>query len=213
MFLRHHPKLVFGNPNPLVRYTEQKRIDAIIDFLQPLRPSDQILAAGCGDGHIENFISTGRITMVDISKQAIRDAKANSHNPPPKKFVLADLEHLPFPKNTFNKIECSEVIEHVYSPTKLLSELHRVLKPSGFLVISFPNEQLINLLKKVFLTLGIFDLFFPNVPPDMTAEWHLRSYHLPAFLHDSSSLWQITGIKRIPFPFLPIRYVVKCSKT
>lgn len=211
MFIRYNNERVYYHTSPIIRFVERKRVETILKFLQPLNRSDQILAAGCGEGYIENKIPTGKITLVDLSQEAIRRAKINSNRITDKKFIVADLERLPFPKSSFDKIECSEVIEHVYSPKALLLELHRVLKPDGFLVITFPNEPLINFIKKIFIFLRVFNLFFPNVPKDMVEEWHLRSYNLSSFRKDSR-LWKIDTIQGIPFNFFPVRFAVKCKK-
>jgi len=212
MFIRYNNERIYYHSNPFIRFVEKRRIDVILKFLIPLRRTDNILAAGCGEGYIENKIPIGKITLVDLSKEAIRRAKTNSNRLKDKKFIVADLEYLPFTKSSFDKIECSEVIEHVYSPKSLLSELHRVLKPNGSLVITFPNEPFINLIKKFFIFLRIFYLFFPNVPKDMVEEWHLRSYDLSSFKKDSHRLWKIETIQTIPFKLLPIRYAVKCKR-
>ena len=59
-----------------------------------------------------------------------------------------DAEHLPFDNETFDFVNLSEVIEHVESPERALSELKRVLKPGGFAYVSVPNR------------LGFFDQHF-----------------------------------------------------
>ncbi len=51
-----------------------------------------------------------------------------------------DAEHLPFDNETFDFVNLSEVIEHVESPERSLSELKRVLKPGGFAYVSVPNR-------------------------------------------------------------------------
>jgi len=46
----------------------------------------------------------------------------------------------PFPSAAFDMVLCMEVIEHLaYSPTHMLAEAHRVLKPGGRLLLSTPN--------------------------------------------------------------------------
>lgn len=49
-------------------------------------------------------------------------------NPAPRNFVLGDCFHLPFKNNTFYKVTCFHVIEHISNPVALLKELIRVSK-------------------------------------------------------------------------------------
>jgi SAM-dependent methyltransferase len=46
----------------------------------------------------------------------------------------------PFSDGAFDVVLCMEVIEHLaYSPTHMLAETHRVLRPGGILILSSPN--------------------------------------------------------------------------
>ena len=47
---------------------------------------------------------------------------------------------LPFADESFDLIWCSEVIEHLEDPAFALSELRRVTKPGGTLVLTTPNS-------------------------------------------------------------------------
>ncbi len=47
---------------------------------------------------------------------------------------------LPFKSNEVEVIYCSEVIEHIPEPEILLTEIKRVLKPNGYLLLTTPNE-------------------------------------------------------------------------
>lgn len=49
--------------------------------------------------------------------------------------VIADAHELPFAAETFEGIVCMNAFEHYYDPLKVASELHRVLKPGGWLVV------------------------------------------------------------------------------
>jgi SAM-dependent methyltransferase len=56
--------------------------------------------------------------------------------------VAVDLNQkasLPFPEASFDCIHAGEIIEHLFSPDALLREIHRLLKPSGYAVITTPN--------------------------------------------------------------------------
>ncbi len=49
-----------------------------------------------------------------------------------------DGENIPFGDESFDVILCTEVIEHVANPSRLISEMGRVLKPGGTAVITAP---------------------------------------------------------------------------
>lgn len=49
-------------------------------------------------------------------------------------------QRLPFDDAQFDLIWCSEVIEHLRDPAFALSELRRVTKPGGLLVLTTPNS-------------------------------------------------------------------------
>ena len=53
---------------------------------------------------------------------------------------MADALNIPLAENSIDIAFCTEVIEHVQDPMKLLKEIRSLLKPKGRLVITFPNR-------------------------------------------------------------------------
>ncbi len=212
MFNKYNNERVYHHPNPLIRFVEQRRVEALLQLIQPIHEKQYILAAGCGEGYIESQIAGGRMLLVDLSVEAIRRARLRLSKTPHRKFVVANLEKIKVKPQTFDTIECSEVIEHVYNPDRMLREFHRVLKSEGKLVISFPNEPLINFIKRIFIRLGLFEFLFPNVPRNMMEEWHLHSFDLNVFKELIGNKWKIEKVTGAPFTWSPIRYVVSCVK-
>lgn len=49
-----------------------------------------------------------------------------------------DIEDLQFPDDHFDAIVCWSVLEHVPSPQRAISEMHRVLKPGGLIWVQLP---------------------------------------------------------------------------
>lgn len=54
-------------------------------------------------------------------------------------FTVGDGGQLPFMDQSFDKIICSEVLEHIEGYENILREIQRVLKPTGTLVVSVPR--------------------------------------------------------------------------
>ena len=52
--------------------------------------------------------------------------------------VCYDGERLPFPGASFDNILCIEVLEHIPAPSAFVSEMARVLKPGGLLILTIP---------------------------------------------------------------------------
>ena len=71
-----------------------------------------------------------------------------------------DQEPLPYPDGAFDVVTCSEVVEHVENPRRLMREAWRVLKPGGTLVMTTPN--VLNAVSRVrYLVSGFANLFGP----------------------------------------------------
>ena len=60
--------------------------------------------------------------------------------------VQGDALHLPFPDATFDRVICSEVLEHIPDDLGAMAELARVLRPAGTMAITVPRfgPELIN---------------------------------------------------------------------
>lgn len=74
---------------------------------------------------------------IDIAKRYINIAKIKN---PEAIISLANTGKIPFRDNFFDFIFCTEVIEHVIKPIKLLNEIRRVLKKRGYVIISTYNH-------------------------------------------------------------------------
>jgi SAM-dependent methyltransferase len=107
----------------------------------PMDPGDVVLNLGCGLGP-QALTYKGRFSRmvgadIDLDKLAFAKRAADHY-----RLALhpcrCDVEHLPFPKESFDTVIAIDVIEHVLDPGILLSEAFRVLRSSGHLLITFP---------------------------------------------------------------------------
>lgn len=217
---KYTPEFYHNHPNIVVRYVESKRVSVIINFLGLQEADDRLLEVGCGTGNILENIDSKKTVGIDLSKYLLQ--KTQQKNIPNLHLVNANAEDLPFKKNSFHKAICSEVIEHVQNPQSLLSEIWRILDSKGRLVISIPNEDLINLVKWFLVKLRLFGFLFPQqknklkenvIKNDLMPEFHLHKFNFNV-LKDMllKNRFYILRYKAIPFGLLPLRYVVECKK-
>jgi SAM-dependent methyltransferase len=108
------------------------------------READQkILDAGCGPG--VNSITLARrglrVTAVDQDPEKLETLGALRRLAAPDlKLERADVCRLPFEDSSFDKVLCSEVLEHIEDDCGAVSEFARVLRPGGLLVVTVPSE-------------------------------------------------------------------------
>jgi len=115
---------------------EIRRKNITIDFIE----GSAVLEIGCAEGWMTESISkkanilfSGDIAMSYLQRAKKRGINAN--------FVRIDAHCLPFPKNLFDCVVITEVLEHLIAPYRALEEIHRVLKPDGIIIISVPNNM------------------------------------------------------------------------
>ena len=215
MVKKYDPDAFHHHPNPIVSFIERKRVRAIAELIKN-RANDRIIEVGCGGGNVVANLSVGKLFGFDISRHILSKAKENLRGV--VYLFQGDVENLSSKGQTFTHVICSEVLEHVLNPPAALEEIARVLVSHGTAVISVPNELGINRIKKILLRLGIFEWFanrhgeYSEMPERMEDEWHLHTYSLETWLTLFRKSFRVSHIRRIPFVWLPLRYVISLEK-
>lgn len=209
MAQKYNPDIYHHAHNPIIRYIMSQRVKAIIDFLN-VQKDDETIEVGCGAGNILEKINQGKLTGIDLSNFLLEIARKKLRN---KKACLlkGDAENLPaeIKNKKFDKIICSELLEHVQRPDRVIDEILKIAHPETTVVISIPNEKFINFLKEALLKLKVFSLFFPNISKKMDEEWHLHNFGLNLLKDITKGKMKTEKIKSIPCRFFPLYYVVK----
>ncbi|HEY9037234.1 MAG TPA: class I SAM-dependent methyltransferase [Pseudomonadales bacterium] len=121
-----------------------------VDFLRfGIQSGDTVLDLGCGEGrHTIAAYAEHDVTVIGVdlgfqdlktAQQKIADFDEPNNTRKHWLFMQSNGLRLPFADNTFDKIVCSEVLEHVPDYEGMLREISRVLKPGGHFCASVPR--------------------------------------------------------------------------
>lgn len=119
----------------------KRRARKIVEGLK-LGEGDNILDLGCGDGFflylLSNLSVKVTLTGFDNDKRVLNNARRNL-GPKKLKLLYGTAVKMPFSNNIFDKVIMTEVLEHIDDDKKALSEVYRILKLNGVLVLTVPN--------------------------------------------------------------------------
>ncbi len=114
-----------------------------------LQNGDQFLDVGCGNGrHSWGMykVADCSVFALDIGQEDLQRARytftmldEQDHRPGTWLAIRGDAGNLPFRDSSFDKVVCSEVLEHLPDDNRGVKELVRVLKEGGILAVSVPN--------------------------------------------------------------------------
>lgn len=115
-----------------------------VTLLEDYKPkSAKILDLGCGIGLTMSILAQEYKNCVgcDVNRHSILATKSLLGKVGLKnKVVMYDGKKLPFLANSFDVVTSLEVIEHADDPKTMLSEIARVLKKDGILIITTANK-------------------------------------------------------------------------
>lgn len=112
-----------------------------------------VIDVGCGSGRVLAALRRPgvRLCGVEASADAAESLRARGiegHS------VDLETQPLPFGDGTFDVALCYDVLEHVFSPERLLAEIRRVLAPGGTALLCVPNT--LNLFNRLVFLSGEF---------------------------------------------------------
>lgn len=130
-----------------------------------VKNNDKILDLGCGNGRLVKLFYGLKIDYIgiDVSKKLLKIATQKYPN---YKFLQFNGLKLPFKKESFDNVYCLAVFHHIPSEKyrlKFLSEIYRVLKPNGLLILTVWNlsDKLKILNNKIHSDLDKNDIYYP----------------------------------------------------
>lgn len=124
----------------------QSLVNHVVEQLSP-RKDHRILDVGTGTGRlgmaVHPYLPHGSVVGLDSGRGMLRVAREKIQNRQIDNFLLVrgKAEELPFRRSVFDAASLMLSFHHFADPAQSLKELHRVLKPGGYLISLDPVLQ------------------------------------------------------------------------
>lgn len=107
-------------------------VAAIQQVLKPQNPNSSLLDVGGGTGYLASCVTEryARVVVADLSPGMLSVARGRR-----LETVEASALALPFEAEEFDAVLCTDALHHIKQVERAISEMCRVLKPEGVLVI------------------------------------------------------------------------------
>ena len=99
----------------------------------------RILDLGCGNGISSRLLNQADFDVVGTDISALFLEEAQEWENPKLRYQVCDVLELPFENNSFDMICSNELIEHLPDVETALTEMIRVVRKGGKVVLSGPN--------------------------------------------------------------------------
>lgn len=157
----------------------------VLRRISRLAEGKKVLEIGCGNGAgaklINKYFKPHSIDAIDLDPRMITIANRKRHDANIR-FQIADAAKLPFPNNSFDAVFDFGIIHHVPNWKRAVSEIHRVLKPGGQLIMED-------------LSIDSFHTWFGTFLKSVLAHPYGNMFTTKEFIHEL----QNTGMKIIHY--------------
>ena len=132
----------YTSGNIFIRIVLNRLLKHIADTLAGIDAISTLgLEVGCGEGNVIHYLNNrgviGDMVAIDLQPNKLKYARRHVAN---TSYLASDISRLIFKNNIFDYIMAIEMFEHLPDPDKALSELKRVAKNGGYLLVSVPFE-------------------------------------------------------------------------
>ena len=139
----HHPLVFNGRFSSLTDYCLHLVHLKAYEEAASLAAGKITLDLGCNNGYGSAILgeACSQVVALDVSQAAIEDAQERFGNRAID-FRVYDGQNIPFDNQSFDMVVSFQVIEHLENTAPYLTEITRVLRPSGVAVFTTPNAAI-----------------------------------------------------------------------
>jgi len=192
-----------------IRLIERRRLEIIREFAGDVRGLE-LCEIGSGGGHVLRMFRDARLTAIDVSSVFLETARKNLTGYDVR-FIKGEVDKLDLPSASFDRIVCTEVLEHTRDPEAILATIARLLRPYGVAVITVPNDPLIMKLKDAVRRSPAYHVVRDRIQWGGD-EFHIHQWTPEAFEQLLGQHFRVTDRRSAPFDTLPIRACFRCVK-
>jgi 2-polyprenyl-3-methyl-5-hydroxy-6-metoxy-1,4-benzoquinol methylase len=203
-----HPIDEYYERSPFpIRFVEGRRLAIIRAFMGAVGGLD-VAEVGSGGGHVLRMFPEARLTAIDVSDEYLAIARKNLAGYDIR-FLKGEVDKMELPRAQFDRVICTEVLEHVVDPEAVLAAIATLLRPSGVAVITVPNDPLIGRIKDVIRRSPAGRILGDRI------EWGGDTYHLHQWTPDSFATllarhFRVAERRGAPLDLVPVRACFRC---
>jgi SAM-dependent methyltransferase len=154
--------------------THAQRFYETLQFLPELPPNARVLELGAIPYYftilMERFLGARPDTLSfyefeesEVTTHTVENSERGERYEFAYRALNIESEVFPFEDNTYDLVLCCEVLEHLLiNPSHMLFEVHRVLRPGGYILITTPNVLRWSNLFSMVRGLNIYDRYHGN---------------------------------------------------
>ncbi len=128
-------------------YIDVSESERLLQMASGLK-SARVLDVGCGTGRfLKRFPEGNKLTGMDLSESMLRETRSRLDS---ACLTAASAIELPFKDGTFDFVFSVRVMQHIRDQQKMMSEMARVCKPGGrVILVTYNSWSLLNLYKHI----------------------------------------------------------------
>ena len=186
----------FSMNNPVRAFIQEKIEIKNLSKLSSRSNQERVLEIGCGNGNgiklIKKYFSPKEIYGMDLDQRMI-DLAIKRIDDKSVKLKVGDVSRLPYDDNTFDAIFDFGVIHHVPNWKDVVSELYRVLKPGGEIIMED-------------LSIETFETVFGRVMRSILKHPYDKMYKRQELADEFKKVGFLVSKEKVFFPLQTIKY-------